>query len=219
MNVTDNQSENGSNIYEKYHTNSLWYSVKYEIAGVFGRILCNRKVPAKSRMLHLGCGYNYLDDFVNADYYYLRWLPFVKQAGKYDWLQDFRRTLNCPDEYWEGVFSEHTIEHLHYSDCLKLFKELHRTMKTGAWMRICVPGLEETLAQSCHDMTRAEQVHHLAQNYGHISVWNVDLMFKVLRDSGFTVMRQASYLSGTDERLICDSEVRSSGSLYVEAQK
>ena len=189
------------------------------MAGLFGRLFYNRKPPAKSHLLHLGCGGTYLENFVNVDYYYLRWLPFVRQRWKYDWLQDFRRKLNCSDNYWEGVFSEHTLEHLHYSDCLKLFKELHRTMKTGAWMRICVPGLEEVLSQPNHSITLAEQIYNLTQNYGHVSVWDTDLMFKILRDAGFTTMYKASYLHGMDERLICDSESRSEGSIYIEIQK
>jgi len=102
---------------------------------------------------------------------------------------------------------------------LKLFKELHRTMKTGAWMRICVPGLEETLSQPLQNSTQAEQIYHLTQNYGHLSVWDADLMFEVLRDAGFFTMHKASYLKGTDKRLICDSEERSVGSLYLEVQK
>jgi predicted SAM-dependent methyltransferase len=206
-------------IYEQFHASTWWYSLKYEMAGLFGRIFYNRAPPAKSRLLHLGCGGTYLDDFVNADYYYLRWLPFVKQKEKCDWLQDFRLKLNCPDNYWEGVFTEHTLEHLRYGDCLKLFKELHRTMKKGAWLRICVPGLDEVLSQSRHNTTLAEQVYHLTQNHGHVSVWDSELMFKVLRDAGFTTMRKVIYLQGTDERLICDSEIRSVESLYIETQK
>ena len=205
--------------YSKYYTNKWWYLFKYECASCLGRTFYFRKPPAKSRLLHLGCGNTYLENFVNADYYYLRWLPFIKQKGNYDWLLDFRRKFNCPDDYWEGVFTEHTLEHLHYSDCLKLFKELHRTMKTGAWMRICVPGLEETLSQPLQNSTQAEQIYHLTQNYGHLSVWDADLMFEVLRDAGFFTMHKASYLKGTDKRLICDSEERSVGSLYLEVQK
>ena len=215
----NSQSYTQERIYKRFHTNNWWYGLKYEIAGLFGKAFFNRKPPTKSRLLHLGCGGNYLDNFVNADYYYLRWLPFRKQSGKYDWLQDFRRNLNCPDDYWEGVFTEHTLEHLHYKDCLKLFKELHRTMKNGAWMRICVPGLAEVLSKPCHTITLAEHIYHLTQDYGHVSVWDADLMFKVLRDAGFSTMHKTSYMQGIDKRLICDTEFRSTESLYIEVQK
>lgn len=206
-------------IYEKFQTSYWWYSFKYEMAGLLGRTFYNKKPSKKSHLLHLGSGTTYLDNFVNTDFYFLRWLPFVKQSGKWDWLQDFRCKLNCPDNYWEGVFTEHTIEHLHYGDCLKLFKELHRTMKTGAWMRICVPGLEAVLSQPRHDTTLAEKIYNLTQNYGHVSVWDADLMFKVLHDAGFVTMYKASYLQGKDERLVCDTESHAVESLYIEVQK
>jgi len=206
-------------IYNKFYSNNWWYIFKYECAGWLGRTFFCRKPPAKSRLLHLGCGNVYLDNFVNADYYYLRWLPFVKKQLFVDWLLDLRYKFNCPDNYWEGVFTEHTLEHLHYSDCLKLFKELHRTMKTGAWIRICVPGLDETLSLPLLNTTRAEQIYHLTQDYGHVSVWDADLMFEILLDAGFKTMHKASYLNGIDKRLICDSEERLVGSLYIEVQK
>ena len=210
---------NIAEIYKRFCSNYWWYNFKYEMAGLLGRAFYNRKPPRKSHLLHLGCGNIYLDNFVNADYYYLRWLPFVKQTGKYDWLQDFRYKLNCPDNYWDGVFTEHTLEHLHYVDCLKLFKELHRTMKKGAWLRICVPGLDEVLSQNLQNIPRAEQIYHLTQNYGHVSVWDSELMFRVLQDAGFETMHKVAYLQGTDKRLIHDSEVRSAESLYIEVQK
>jgi hypothetical protein len=161
---------------EIYARNYVWnwkYLLKYEAASLLGRIFFNRCPPRKPRLLHLGCGFTYLEGFVNADFFFLRWIPFRKSAIKYDWLLDFRYKFNCPDNYWDGVFTEHTIEHLHYSDCLKLFKELHRTMKTGAWLRICVPGLEESLALQQPEQSTAEIIYNLAQNCGHVSVWKV----------------------------------------------
>ena len=174
----------------------------------------------KSKLLHLSCGNVYLDDFVNADFYYLRWLSFRKQLSKYDWLVDFRYKLSCPDNYWEGVFSEHTIEHFHYSDCLGLFKELHRTMKQGAWLRICVPGLDQVLSNVDRQPTnKAIAIYNLTQNYGHVSVWDADLMAAVLNDAGFTAVHEARYMQGSDHRLLQDSVDRSGQSLYMEAQK
>jgi len=207
------------NIYNREFVRSWFYLLKFEAAGLGGKIFCHKKPLKKSRLLHLGCGPVYLDNFVNADYYFLRWVPFLKQVSKYDWLLDFRDKFKCEDNYWEGVFSEHTVEHLHYSDCLNMFKELYRTMKPGAWIRICVPGLEENLALYDSSMSKAEVIYNLTQNFGHVSVWDAQLMTEVLRDSEFTTIRQVSYLKGSDNRLLCDSMERARGSLYVEAQK
>jgi hypothetical protein len=189
------------------------------MASLLGRIFYNRKPPEKSKLLHLGCGFTYLNEFVNADFFFLRWLPFRKPTHKYDWLLDFRYKFNCPDNHWEGVFTEHTIEHLYYSDCLNFFKELHRTMKSGSWLRICVPGLEECLALQQEGQTKAEIIYSLAQYSGHVSVWDRDIFFTVLKDAGFNIMHETSFMKGADERLLHDTLSRARGSLYVEAQK
>jgi hypothetical protein len=206
-------------IYDRKYVWSWRYLLKYEIAGWIGRTFFNKPTCPKSRLLHLGCGNIYLDKFVNADFYYLRWLPFRKKLNKYDWLADFRYKLNCPDSYWEGVFSEHTIEHLHYSDCLQLFKELHRAMRQGAWLRISVPGLDEALSNADPKQPKAIAIYNLTQNFGHVSVWEASLMTAMLKEAGFTTIHQASYLQGADSRLLQDLESRRIGSLYMEAQK
>ncbi|MDR1226892.1 MAG: methyltransferase domain-containing protein [Prevotellaceae bacterium] len=221
-------------IYDRKYVWSWKYLLRFELAGLIGRTFFNKPPRSESKLLHLGCGNIYLPEFVNADYYYLRWVPFRKQTNKYDWLTDFRYKLSCPDNYWEGVFSEHTIEHFHYSDCLQLFKELYRTMKPGAWLRICTPGLEEVLSgkgvaktsdyqhfsgEDSSSQIKAIAIYNLTQNYGHVSVWDSDLMTAVLRDAGFTTIHNVSYRQGADPRLLKDSAGRKEGSLYMEAQK
>lgn len=160
----------------------------YEACGFWGRILYGKQVPEKPdfQILHLGCGDNYIEEFINADYFYLRWLPWRKK-DTYDWLLDFRRKMKCPDNYWDGVFSEHTIEHLHPADCLHLFKELFRTMKPGAWIRICVPGLQQAirLAEAGKYSSLAEAIYHLTQNYGHVSVWDERFFKEICESIGF----------------------------------
>ena len=213
-----------NDIYTTEFTPNWKYQLKYELCSYFGRMFYDKKPPVKSYLLHLGCGNTYLDNFVNADFFYLRWVPFIKQQYTYDWLLDFRYPFKCPDNYWDGVFSEHTIEHLRYHDCLNLFKELYRTMKPGAWLRIAVPGLEESLnsyaaADENDKKTKAEFIYNLTQNYGHVSVWDADLMIKVLNDAGFTIVMQAQYLQGNDSRLLQDNLERRGNSLYMEAQK
>jgi predicted SAM-dependent methyltransferase len=190
----------------------------WELISLFGRLFLSGKPPQKYRLLHLGCGNIYLEGFVNADFYYKIRIPLLRKSTKYDWLLDFRYKFKCDDDYWDGVFTEHTLEHLHYSDCLKLLKELHRTMKKGSYLRICVPSLESLIQQGNGKIT-AEAVYNLTENYGHVSVWDVDLMLEVLGDAGFTSMRKVDYLAGSDKRLLQDSIDRSKESLYVEAQK
>lgn len=212
-----------------------WKSLlKYEFSSLIGRAFFSKKPPTKGEIniLHLGCGDAYIKEFINADFFYLRWLPW-RDKSKYDWLLDFRYPLPCLNDYWDGVYTEHTIEHLTLSDNLKLFKELYRTMKKESWIRICVPGLDEVLNAYTDNPTedakkyllkypytsKAEAIHSLTQQYGHQSVWDEKLFIEYLGCAGFKNCKKVSFKNGSDERLIKDSEERMIGSMYFEAQK
>jgi hypothetical protein len=88
-----------------------WFEqLKFELSGKLGSIIYSKSVPLSKnlrQLLHLGCGGNYLKGFINADYFFLRWLPW-RDKSQYDWLLDFRKPMKCPDNHWDGVFSEHT---------------------------------------------------------------------------------------------------------------
>lgn len=207
--------------------------LRFELSSFLGRMLYNKKTPYKGsvNLLHLGCGDTYFEEFINADFYYLRWLPWRKE--KFDWLLDLRYPLNCTDNYWDGVFTEHTIEHLTFSQNLALFKELNRTMKKNSWIRICVPGLEECLDAYSENpsedgkllkadnplASKAEAIYHLTQNYGHQSVWDSDLLGQFLEKANFRNCQKVSFLNGNDKSLLKDKPERKLGSLYFEAQK
>jgi predicted SAM-dependent methyltransferase len=205
-------------IYNRDYVKNWRYLFKWELISFLGRLFFNRKPPRNSKLLHLGCGEIYLTGFVNADFYNKLRIPSLRKSIKYDWLLDLRYKLNCGNDYWEGIFTEHTIEHLHYSDCLSLFKELYRTMKKGSYLRICIPALESVLKQE-NEKLRAEAIYNLTQNYGHLSVWDTDLIFEVLRDAGFSAIERTGYLTGADKRLLQDSENRAKESIYIEVQK
>jgi predicted SAM-dependent methyltransferase len=213
-----------------------WLSLlKFEFSGKLGSIFYSKKAPilkSDRQLLHLGCGGNYLQGFVNADYYFLRWLPW-RDRSQYDWLLDFRKPMKCPDNHWDGVFSEHTIEHLQPSECLILFKELYRTMKLGAIVRICVPGLDETLEAFSSELSnqgikfrskykiisRAHAVFHLTQNNFHLSVWDIELFKSMLESVGFRDVIKRSFNEGADKELLKDLPEREVGSMYIEAVK
>jgi hypothetical protein len=89
------------------------------------------------QLLNLGCGQNGQEGYVNADFFRLR----NRGACPGFWGVDRRYPLHCPDNHWAGVFTEHTLEHLHPAHVLALLRELHRTMQPGAWLRIVVPDL------------------------------------------------------------------------------
>ncbi|MCD8178539.1 MAG: hypothetical protein LUE98_14405 [Tannerellaceae bacterium] len=94
-------------------------------------------------------------------------------------------------------------------------------MKPGAWMRICVPGLQEVLqlAETDKYSSLAEAIYQLTQNYGHVSVWDERFFKEICESIGFVNVYQTSFMQGNDKRLLKDSPHRAKTSLYMEAQK
>jgi predicted SAM-dependent methyltransferase len=194
-----------------------------------GRLFFQKKPPkiSEHNFLNLGCGDSYFNGWVNADFFRVRFWKVPKNG----WSLDLRYPFKCKDNYWDGVFTEHTLEHLHPLDDYNLFKELFRTLKPGSWLRICVPGLEQSLKEFYNDNlkeyhlkgklyeTKAEAIWSLTQNWGHLSVWNADLMKKLLTEVGFINVNEVSFRIGTDSKLLMDMEERKFESLYIEAQK
>jgi hypothetical protein len=108
-------------------------------------------------------------------------------------------------------------------------REMLRTLRPGAWVRIILPDLgrfidfyngdrrePEFVARFAHG---AEAISFLTQNFGHESAWDGALLQAVLSELGFANARIVQFGEGSDPRLIKDSPGRRWESLYVEAQK
>mgnify|MGYP002725858945 CR=1 FL=1 len=139
-----------------------------------------------------------------------------------------RYSLNCDDNVWDGVFSEHTLEHLYPNQVLSLLKEINRTMKQRAWLRIAVPDLAKYVEYYCGKQTNqtfkrwptgCEAIRCLTQNWVHLSVWDSKLLTRFLEEAGFISIREVGFMEGTDPKLLKDSKDRRWESLYMEAQK
>lgn len=206
----------------------------FEVKSFVGRHLFNKQPKiskSSNNYLHLGCGDLYVDGFINADFFsILRILK--KHLKKPDWMLDFRYPLNCPDNIWDGVFTEHTIEHLYHSQVYNLLKELHRTMKDGAVIRISVPDLKKYVDfytknfsndDSLYFLKRykfgAEAIWNLTQNNFHHSVWDAELLTVILKDVGFHDVQERKFKDGKNTYLLLDQEDRKSGTTYIEGVK
>jgi predicted SAM-dependent methyltransferase len=63
------------------------------------------------------------------------WSPHVMRLN-------LTRPLPFESEYFQAVYSSHTLEHLYHEDALHLLKECHRVLKPGGICRAVVPDLE-----------------------------------------------------------------------------
>jgi hypothetical protein len=199
--------------------------IHFEALSLLGRIFFNQKPRLKSKcenFLNLGCGPTRFKDFVNADFFAFR------SSCQPDWMVDLRYPLNCDDNVWDGVFTEHTLEHLYPDQAYFLLQELYRTMKPGSHIRITVPDLRKYIdfyngkpvdERSYRWETGCEGIRSLAQNFLHLSLWDFNLIKNYLSAIGFMHIQQFEFRQGTNPILLMDSESRSWETLYVEAQK
>lgn len=204
--------------------------VAFEMKSCLGRLLLNRKPPLfkdRPNLLNVGCAVTTFHDWVNADFFGLGFL-LGKRQEHLNWMLDVRYPLNCLPDVWDGVFCEHTLEHLYPLHVFNFLKELHRTMKPGAWLRLSVPDLEKYVSNYLGDVphdnfyqwsTGCEALCYLTQNYHHKSVWDARLLGQYLEKSGFHNVSRRGFREGTDQRLLKDREGRMWETLYMEAQK
>lgn len=226
-------NNNDYSIYSTKYQLNIKGLLRFEFISLYGRLLFNKKPilindnNENRCLLHLGCGLNKFDRWVNADFY--SGLKFWKRHKiRPDWMLDLRYPLNCDDSAWHGVFSEHTLEHLHPNQALSLLKELYRTMKKKAWLRISVPDLAKYVDYYCGKQanenfkrwpTGCEAIRSLTQNSMHLSVWDSKLLARFFREAGFMNVQEVRFREGSDSKLFKDNEDRRWESLYMEAQK
>ena len=224
-----NSSNNDYSIYSTKYQLNLKGLLRFEFISLCGRLLFHKKpiLTTDNNLLHLGCGSNKFDGWVNADFY--SGIKFWKKyKNRPDWMLGLRYPLNCNDNVWDGVFSEHTLEHLYPNQALSLLKELYRTMREGAWLRISVPDLAKYVDFYCDKQidetfklwpTGCEAIRSLTQNWIHLSVWDSKLLLRFLQEAGFMNIQEVRFREGSDSKLFKDNKDRCWESLYMEAQK
>ena len=205
------------------HLRAPWKSVIYAVELSLAHRFQRRPPPASATgLLNLGCGTLQYEGWVNADLYnFVRvWLGLDRRP---DWMLDATKPWNCPDNHWNGVFSQHMLEHLPYRNAVFALREIHRTLKPGAWLRVSVPDIDkftsDDYAQAGDFSSRPEAISYITQHFWHLSVWDARLMVDLLTSLGFKDVRECAFGEGTDRALVRDQEVKKAESLWVEARK
>ncbi len=137
--------------------------------------------------------------------------------------------MKCPDNWFDGLFTEHVLEHLQPADALHVLRECLRIMKPGAVARVSVPdarkfvmaylGEEDNGSLPYRFPDWADYLAQLTQKHGHQSVWDEDNLSRVLRETGFTDIRREEFRIGRNPDLLVDHEDRRADSLFMEAEK
>jgi SAM-dependent methyltransferase len=171
----------------------------------------------KPLLLHLGCGYERKDGWINVDL-----VP-----GNVDLFWDLRNGIPFPESSVDAVFHEHLLEHLHKLDGLRFSAECLRVLKPGGVLRVVVPDAGSAIRGYVEDGDRyvgpfptgLMAIESLFYNDGHISMFDSDTLVLLLRAAGFTEVQQQQYGESWLTVATPDSPSRRVGSLYVDARK
>jgi len=205
----------------------------YELKSWLGRKFINSKPKLNDgfNYLNLGCGGNYVDGYINADFFY-RFKFWKKDILNREWQLDLRYSLECEDEVFDGIYTEHTLEHLYPSQVKLLLSELYRILKKGSHIRITVPDIEKYILFYIKSEGQYEEaefkkkydtgcsaIRNITQNYFHFSTWDYEELKRYLKEVGFVNIEKKEFGQTIDERLNLDLKGRSWETLYVEAEK
>lgn len=211
----------------------LWDHISFEARSFLGRLTTKalRVDRNAENYLNLGSANILLPGQVNVDFF----------SNRSVYGADLRYPLRMDDAVFNGIFTEHTLEHLTYDQVKRLFAECHRIMKPGAHIRIIVPDIsilaekyvardaawfKEWEAEMLSKRGRVldspmQAISFTTQEHGHRSAWDFDSMRVVLSGAGFIEIKKREAGVGAEPRLLHDrmERCRTMLSLYVEAQK
>lgn len=125
-------------ILRKFHLDGFAKTVIQNIRKrKFGRIdiaIINRHFSdQKIKKLHIGCGENVIDDWLNSDFF-----PLSDKILQLDATKAFPFS----NESLDYIFSEHMIEHISYANGFAMLNECYRTLKNNGKIRISTPNLQ-----------------------------------------------------------------------------
>lgn len=143
-----------------------------------------RKEIARHKKLHLGCGRNIIDGWVNVDI-----------SGPIRW--DPTKPFPVSSGIIRFIYSEHFIEHLSLDQAKGLFNECYRVLQLGGVLRVSTPNLRKIVEEylsgrlsEWQDVGWAPSTPCLMMNegmrlWGHQFVYDSEELKKMFEGCGF----------------------------------
>ena len=194
--------------------------------------------------LHLGCGFNFVPDWINVGLFEDSFLAYGCASYNNGLVLhlDVTRDFPFPDESLTAIYASHFIEHFSFEDGLAMVRTLRRALAPGGIVRLTFPDLERWTKSYCENdtaffekyrafflnapdtlvRTKGEIFMSQLHGWGHKWGYDGESMQHLLTLAGFSeIARKPPFESAIQDiaRLESNWEGRLMETCYVEASK
>jgi predicted SAM-dependent methyltransferase len=184
-----------------------------QIFGVDKKIIERYLKDASPKKLHIGCGDNHLEGWLNTDIYPKKGEAFL----------DATKAFRFSSDTYDYIFSEHMIEHIPYQSCLNFLAECYRILKPGGTIRLATPDLKFlidlynpnksdiqieymkwSVGKSIKDVkTYADAfvINKFMHNWGHTFIYDEKTLKFALKQTGFVNVTKQNLSISADPEL------------------
>ena len=184
-------------------------------------LIFKRNIKGLSR-LHLTCGNNILEGWVNVDY------SNKRNVVVWDLTDIPLPVADCSINY---IFLEHFIEHINVSDAEALLKDCCRVLTRGGVIRISTPNLRKLISEyelgstgewldvGWKPNTPCQMINEGFRLWGHQYIYDIEELHEMLNRSGFNAIKEVKWRE-SEVVALKDLECRPfHGEIIVEASK
>jgi predicted SAM-dependent methyltransferase len=191
----------GAGVYPTASRWWMWFEPKMiktvrAVTGRNGALTRRYLSQSASPRLHIGCGGNHLDGWLNTE---------LTPRGTEIYL-DAARPFPFPDRSFDLIYTEHMIEHIPYDAARRMVRECWRVLRPGGTIRVVTPDMAflQSLLDGREDprhaayfefykkhnridgpLTAVHLVNHFVRAWGHQFIYDRDSLTGLLRSAGF----------------------------------
>jgi predicted SAM-dependent methyltransferase len=189
---------------------TLKYQVHRKFGAVDRQLINNYLQQNEIRKLHIGCGFNLIDGWLNSDYQ-----PYPTNTLRLDATQ----TFPIEDNQFDYIFSEHMIEHLEYAGGSSMLKECFRVLRKDGTIRVSTPDLPFLLDLYRSDKSQQQieyiqwatdnfvpdtdyddifVINNFVRAWGHMFIYDEKTLRSSLAKAGFTNITRCDLNQSTE---------------------
>jgi len=178
------------------------------------------------KKLHLGCGRNILDGWINTDFDLVKFPSGPKHldvTNKFSIREKRKDDIIIDDNSIDYIFSEHLIEHLTYQEGKFMLEECFRVLKVGGKVRISTPDLKFLIDIYTDDKTDLQKryidysvnheaydisigtdtfiINNFVRDWGHTFIYDEKTLKSLFESIGFSGVKSYLITESEDENL------------------